>query len=103
MKLRWPISPWEESRVRSLFSSRAPPLRPPTHSSLSFSRFSSNNLAMLTRGMRLPVGYQLMQLRGAAGCEQALAERFVAEHLRQLGEDLQVHVGCTVGHQQHED
>src|SRR5688500_18984445 len=102
MKLRCPISPCEESLVSSLLSSLPPPLRPAIHSSLSLSRLSSNNRAMLTCAMGLPTGYQLVQLRGAGCREEPFAERLVAEHLRELGQDLQVHVGSAVGHQQHE-
>src|SRR3972149_11255979 len=102
MKLRWPISPRDESLVSSLLRTLAPPLRPATHSSFSFSRLPSNNRAMLTCAMRLPVGYQLVHLRRGGCARHPLAERLVAEHLRQLGEDLQVHVGRAVRNQQHE-
>src|SRR3989304_6558598 len=101
MKLRWPIRPREESLVSSLLSNLAPPLRPATHSSFSVSRLSSNNRAMLTCAMGLPVGYQLMHLRRSGCGRHPLAERLVAEHLRQLGEDLQVHVGRAGRDQQH--
>src|SRR5512134_795898 len=103
MKLRWPISPRDESLVSSLLSDLAPPLRPATHSSFSFSRLSSNNRAMLTCAMGLPVGDQLVHLCSGGRSPHPLAEWLVAEHLRQLGEYLQVHVGGAVRHQQHED
>src|SRR5689334_13066354 len=103
MKLRWPISPCDESLVSSLSSVLVPPLRPATHSSFSFSRLSSNSLAMLTCGMGRPVSYQLVQLGGAGRGKQLVPENPVAEHLRELGQDLQVGVGRAVGHQQHED
>src|SRR5574341_1636222 len=103
MKLRWPISPSDESLVGSLFNVLAPPARPATHSSFSFPRLSSNNRAMLTCAMGLPVGDQLVHFGGGGGAAHPLAERLVAEHLRQLGQDLQVPVGGAVGHEQHED
>src|SRR5690606_17199363 len=103
MKLRWPISPLDESLVRSLLRSLAPPRRPAIHSSLSLSRLSSNNRAMLTCAMRLPVDNQLVQFLGAGDREHPLPESLVAEHLRQLRQDLQVHVGRPVRHEQHED
>src|SRR3990172_6712549 len=103
MKLRWPIRPLDESLVSSLISSFVPPPRPATQASLSFSRLSSNNLATLTCGMRLPFRDQLMQLHGALGAEQPLAEGFVTEHLRELGQDLQVQVRGAIRDQQRED
>src|SRR5262245_30398729 len=103
MNLRCPISPFDESLVSSLLSSRSAPLRPATHSSRSFSRLSSNNRAMLTRGMRLPLGYELMHRRRSGAGQQPFAERLVAEHLGKFREYLQVQVGGAVGHQQHED
>src|SRR6185295_11278276 len=103
MKLRCPIRPWEESFVSSLLSSLSAPPRPATQSRRSFSRLSSNNRAMLTRGMRLPLADELVHRgRGRTG-EQAFPELLVAEHLRELREYLQVQVGGPVRHQQHED
>src|SRR5688572_1884650 len=102
MKLRWPISPFEESLVSSLLRSLVPPRRPATQASLSFSLLSSNNRAMLSCGMGLPVGDDLVQFCGRAHAHKTLAQRFVAEHLRELGKDLQVQIAGAVRHEQHE-
>ena len=53
--------------------------------------------------MGLPLRDQAVQLGRGRRCEQLLAERLVAEHLRELGEDLQMHVGRAIGNEQHED
>src|SRR5687768_7467090 len=103
MKLRCPIRPLEESFVSSLLSSFSAPLRPATHSSRSFSRLSSNNRAMLTCGMRLPLADQLDHRGRGRTREQSFPERLVAEHLRELREDLQMQIGGAIRHQQHED
>src|SRR6185436_20068101 len=103
MKFRWPIKRWEESLVSSLFNSRTAPSRPATHSSRSLSRFSSNNRAMLPRGMRLPFGDKLAHFGGRRGRQQPLPKRPVAEHLSELREYLKVQVRGAVRHEQHED
>src|SRR5688500_13466008 len=103
MKLRWPMSPFEEPLMSSLSRSLPPPARPPAHASFSFSRLSSNNRAMLSRGMRLPLRDEAMQLGRRRRRDELLAEGLVAEHLRELREYLQMLVGRPVGHEQHED
>src|SRR5262245_15122348 len=102
IKLRCPIRPLDESLVSSLLSSLHPPLRPAIHSSRSFSRLSSNNRAMLTCGMRLPLADELVHRRGSGARQQSLPKRFVAEHLCQFRENLQVQIGGAIGYQQHE-
>src|SRR5438270_6347927 len=103
MKLRCPIKPFDESLMSSLFKCLAPPARPPIHVSFSFSRLSSNNRATLSCGMRLPVSNEAMQLGRIGRVEELLAEGFFAEHLSELGKDLQMHVRRAVRHEQHED
>src|SRR5688572_13304747 len=103
MKFRCPISPFVEPLIVSLLRSFAPPAAPAAHVSFSFSRLSSNNRAMLSCGMRLPLRDETVQIGRCRCCEELLAERLLAEHLRELREDLEVHVGGPVRHEQHED
>src|SRR5688572_7862317 len=100
MKLRCPIKPLVEPLITSLLRSLPPPARPAAHASFSFSRLSSNNLAMLSCGMRLPLRNEAVQLGRGRRREELLAEGLLAEHLRELREDLQVHVGRAVGDEQ---
>ncbi|MNC85770.1 hypothetical protein D3C83_13830 [compost metagenome] len=53
--------------------------------------------------MRLPIGNQLMQFGGRRRGEKTVAQGLIAEHLRQLGKNLQVQVGGAVGHQENEN
>src|SRR6185503_14727376 len=79
-----------------------PPSRPATQASDSASRLASCSRATLTCGIRLPGGDQLMELGGVGRGEHRFAQRPVAEHLRQLREDLQVLFGGLLRHQQDE-
>src|SRR5690606_36430109 len=99
----WPISPSGELEMRSGAILRAPPARPATHSSWSFSRLTSNSRAALRCGMGSPFADQPMDFVHVAFGEQLVAQRLVAEHLRQLGKDLQVQVGGLFGNQEDED
>src|SRR5688500_16241016 len=103
MKLRCPIRPFVEPLMVSLFSSLAPPPVPAVHVSLSFSRLSSNSRAMLGSGMVLPLRDEPVQLGCVRRREQLLPERLLAEHLRELGKNLKVHVCRAVRHEQHEN
>src|SRR5262245_15234744 len=99
VRLRWPIS--AAAAAASLRTS-VPPSRPATHASESASRLSSCSRATLTCGIRLPCGDELMEVRGVWRGEHRLAQRAVAEHLRELREDLQVLLGRLFRYQQDE-
>src|SRR6185503_2466739 len=99
VRLRWPIS--DAAAAASLRTAVAPS-RPATQASESATRFSSCSSATLTCGIRLPCGDQLVEVGGVGRAQHRFAQRAVAEHLRQLGEDLQVLLGRLLRHQQHE-
>src|SRR3989454_409150 len=97
--LRWRISgaalaPWRRTAV--------PPSRPAIQASDSASRLSSCSRATLTCSIRLPRRDQLVKGPGVRRPAHRLAQRLVAEHLRELGKDLQVLLGRLFGNQQHE-
>src|SRR5258706_96781 len=99
VRLRWPIS--EAAAAASRRTTDAPS-RPATHASDSASRLSSCSFATSTCSIRPPCGYQLVQ-RGRVGRPaHRLAQRLVAEHLRELREHLQVLLGRLLRHEQHE-
>src|SRR5688500_15520048 len=100
VKLRWPIS--AAAAASSRRTAALPPSRPPTQASESASRLSSCSRATLTWSIGLPRGDQLVQRRGVGCAPHRLAQRLVAEHLRELGQDLQVLLGGLLGHEQHE-
>src|SRR5690348_2688978 len=100
VRLRWPIS---EAAATASRRTIVPPSRPATQPSESASRLSSCSRATLTCSIRLPCGDQLEERRGVGRAAHRLAKRAVAEHLRELGEDLQVLLGRLLGHEQHED
>src|SRR5207248_7002430 len=87
VRLRWPIS-----AAAAIASRRTavPPSRPATQASESASRLSSCSRATLTCSIRLPGGDELVERLPVGGGAHGFAERAVAEHLRELGEDLQV-------------
>src|SRR5258706_4140237 len=99
VRLRWPIN--AAAAAASLRTAVAPS-RPATQASESASRFSSCSRATLTCGIRLPCGDQLVEVGGVWRAQHRFAQRAVAEHLRQRGEDLQVLLGRLLRHQQHE-
>src|SRR6267143_2540511 len=99
VRLRWPIS---EAAATASRRTLVPPSRPATQASESASRLSSCSRATLTCSIRLPSADQLVERRRVGGGAHRLAQRAVAEHLRELGEDLQVLLGRLFRHQEHE-
>src|SRR5678816_2125208 len=99
VRLRWPIS---AAAAAASLRTAVPLSRPAIQASESASRLSSCSRATLTCGIRLPCGDQLVEMGGVGGGEHRLAEAAIAEHLRQLGEDLQVLLGRLLRHQQDE-
>src|SRR5678816_4115175 len=99
VRLRWPISAAAAAASRR---TAVPPSRPAIQASDSDSRLSSCSRATLTCSIRLPCGDQLVEVGGIGRAQHRFAQRAVAEHLCQLGEDLQVLLGRLLRHQQHE-
>src|SRR5712671_3817902 len=99
VRLRWPIS--EADAAASRRTAEAPS-RPAIHASESASRLSSCSRATSTCSIGLPSGDQLVQGRRVGRAVHCLAQRFVAEHLRELGEHLQVLLGGLLLLEQHE-
>src|SRR5581483_4299711 len=97
---RWPIS---EAAATASRRTAVPPSRPATQASESASRLSSCSRATLTCSIRLPVGDELVERRRVGGGAHGVAQRAIAEHLRELGKDLQVLLGRLFGHEEHED
>src|SRR5690349_9118380 len=95
VRLRWPIS--EADAAASRRTTAVLP-RPATHPSESASRLSSCSRATSTWSIRLPCGDELVQGRRVGRANHRFAQRLVAEHLGELGEDLQVLVGRLLGH-----
>src|SRR5258708_27933856 len=98
VRLRWPISAAAAAASRR---TAVPPSRPATQASDSASRLSSCSRATLTCSIRLPCGDQLVERGGVGRLRHRLALRLVGEHLRQIGEDLQVILGGLLRHLQH--
>src|SRR5438067_8850877 len=99
VRLRWPISAAAATASRR---TAVPPSRPATQASESASRLSSCSRATLTCSIRLPGGDELVERLRVGGGAHGLAQRAVAEHLRELGEDLQVLLGRLLRHEEHE-
>src|SRR5712691_6571630 len=99
VRLRWPIS---EAALAASRRTAVPPSRPVIQASDSASRLSSCSRATLTCSIRLPCRDQLVKGAGVRRPVHRLAQRFVAEHLRKLGKDLQVLLGRLRGNKQHE-
>src|SRR5437879_10687364 len=99
VRLRWPIS---EAALAASRRTAVPPSRPAIQASDNASRLSSCSRATLTCSIRLPRGDQLVKGTGVRRPAHRLAQRLVAEHLRELGKDLQVLLGRLFGNQQHE-
>src|SRR5882762_2853019 len=99
VRLRWPINAAAATASRRTV---VPPSRPATQASESASRLSSCSRATLTCSIRLPSGYELVERRRVGGGAHRLAQRALAEHLRELGEDLQVLLRRLLRHQEHE-
>src|SRR3989475_5746192 len=98
-RLRWPIS---EAALAASRRTAVPPSRPAIQASDNASRLSSCSRATLTCSIRLPRRDQLVKGTGVRRPAHRLAQRLVAEHLRELGKDLQVLLGRLFGNQQHE-
>src|SRR5256712_5638249 len=99
VRLRWPIS---EAALAASRRTAVPPSRPAIQASDNASRLSSCSRATLTCSIRLPRRDQLVKGTGVRRPAHRLAQRLVAEHLRELGKDLQVLLGRLFGNQQHE-
>jgi hypothetical protein len=56
-----------------------------------------------TSSIRLPRRHQLVKGGGIGRPAQGFAQGLVAEHLRELGKDLQVLLGGFLGHEKHKD
>src|SRR5438105_5705706 len=99
VRLRWPM---REAACAASRRTVVPPSRPAIQASESASRVSSCSRATLTCSIRLPRGDQLVQGRRVGGLAHRFAQRLVAEHLRELGQDLQMLFGRFFRNQQHE-
>src|SRR2546427_10897790 len=99
VRLRWPIS---DAALAASRRTAVPPSRPAIQASDNASRLSSCSRATLTCSIRLPRRDQLVKGTGVRRPAHRLAQRLVAEHLRELGKDLQVLLGRLFGNQQHE-
>src|SRR5262245_38690487 len=99
VRLRWPMTEAEAAASRR---TAVPPSRPAIQASASASWLSSCSRATLTCSIRLPSSDELVQGRRVGRPAHGFAQRLVAEHLRELGEDLQVLLGGLFGHEQHE-
>src|SRR5919204_3666298 len=100
VRLRWPIS---EAAATASRRTAVPPSRPATQASESASRLSSCSRATLTCSIRLPGGDELVERGRVGGGAHGLAQRAIAEHLRELGEDLQVLLRRLFRDEEHED
>src|SRR5437016_10368143 len=87
VRLRWPIS---DAALAASRRTAVPPSRPAIQASDNASRLSSCSRATLTCSIRLPRRDQLVKGTGVRRPAHRLAQRLVAEHLRELGKDLQV-------------
>src|SRR6185369_10141824 len=92
---RWPISAAAAADSRR---TAVRPSRPATQASESASRLSSCNCATLTCSIGLPCGDDLVERRRVGSAGKRFAQRAIAEHLRQFGEDLEVLFGGVLGH-----
>src|SRR5678815_3403516 len=99
VRLRWPIS---AAAAAASLRTAVPLSRPAIQASESASRLSSCSRATLTCGIRLPCGDQLVEVGGVGRAQHRFAQHPVAEHLRQLGEDLQVLLGGLLRNEQDE-
>src|SRR5687767_14212946 len=100
VRLRWPMT---EAACAASRRTAVPPSRPAIQASASASRLSSCSRATLTCSIRLPSGDEMVQGGRVGGAAHGFAQRLVAEHLSELGEDLQVLLGRLFGHQEHEN
>src|SRR5262245_20529083 len=99
VRLRWPMT---DAAAAASRRTAVPPSRPAIQASASASRLSSCSRATLTCSIRLPRSDELVQGRRVGRPGHGFAQRLVAEHLRELGKDLQVLLGGLFRHQQQE-
>src|SRR6185503_2413154 len=99
VRLRWPM---REAACAASRRTAVPPSRPAIQASASASRVSSCSRATLTCSIRLPSCDELVQGCRVGRPAHRFAQRLVAEHLRELREELQVLLGRLLGHQEHE-
>src|SRR5581483_9566169 len=114
MKFMWPTWPIVGFIAESPVSTLLPPWRPASQVRPRRDWLSSKSFWTLTcRSMKLsplialassgmPVLEQRVQARRAVGATQLVTELAVGEHLRKLGQQLQVLLGGVLGHEQHE-
>ena len=76
------MRPLDEPLMSSLFRSRSPPPFAREPVSFSFSLFFLKEPGVVSRGMRLPLRDQSVQLHRCGGGQQSFAKRLVTEHLR---------------------
>src|SRR5690349_11822780 len=122
MKFMWPTRPTVGFSAASPVITRLPPLLPAAQAKLSFAWLSEKSCSTLICGMeavrvaeggdctqpgpftlRRPALEYLVQRDRRRRGQQALALRLVAEHLRELRQDLQMPVGRLLRHEQRED
>src|SRR5919109_2024248 len=99
VRLRWPMT---EAACAASRRTVVPPSRPAIQASASASRVSSCSRATLTCSIRLPGGDELVQGGRVGRPAHGFAQGLVAEHLRELGEDLQMLLGGLLRDEQHE-
>src|SRR5437879_13893642 len=90
VRLRWPT---REAALAAPRRTAVPPSRPAIQASDVAARLSSCSRATVTCSIRLPRRDQLVKGPGVRRPAHRLAQRLVAEHLRELGKDLQVLLG----------
>src|SRR6266436_4185087 len=100
MRLRWPTSAAPSALSRR--NQVAPPAFPPIQASPSLSRLSSYSCATLICSMGLPGGDVLMECARVCVRRELFAQLAIAQHLRELRQDLQMLFGRLLGHEQHE-
>src|SRR6185436_9858294 len=99
VRLRWPISEADAAASRRTAAELS---RPAIQASDSTSRLSSCSRATSTCSIGMPRRDQLVQGGSIGGLRHRFALAPVAEHLRELGEHLQVLLGGLLGHEQDE-
>src|SRR5436190_1663708 len=111
MKFMWPTWPIVGLSAASPVSTRLPPSRPAIQRSCRRSWLSATSRSTLTcrrcvsadtSGHGDPAAYRIPRRRRVGRGGKTLAERALAEHLRELGEQLEVLLGRVLRHEQHE-
>src|SRR5215510_14680363 len=101
MRFRWPTNAADS--VASWRMTAPPPALPRIQESRSRSRLSSWSRATLVCNIRLPRGDVLVERGRVRRGGKALPQIAVAEHLRELGQDLEMLLGRLLRHEEHED